>query len=104
MQEWGGFVWARLGEIKDMPEFQLPAFAPKEDTNVSILKMRIPANWAQIHEGKIDSAHSSDMKSACVESASADEKLWCRLSTDKSPRTQTDTTSYGFHYAAIRIR
>ena len=67
----------------------------------------MPANRARIHEGQIDSAHSSslhssDMKPARVEGASADDKAWYRPSTDKSPRMQTETTPYGFHYAAIR--
>lgn len=105
--EWGGFVWAWLGDKDQMPEFQPPAFAPTEDTPVAILKIRVPANWAQIHEGQIDSAHSSSlhsstMKPARVEGAAADDKAWYRPSTDKSPRMQTETTSYGFHYAAIR--
>ena len=107
VREWGGFVWAFLDPAQDAPEFEPPAFAPTEDTPVAILKMRIPANWAQITEGQIDSAHSSslhssDMKPARVKGASADDKAWYRPSTDKSPRMQTQTTSYGFHYAAIR--
>lgn len=107
VKEWGGFVWGWFGEEENVPEFDPPAFAPEEDTQVSILKIRIPCNWAQIHEGQIDSAHSSslhssDMVPARVEGASADDKSWYRPSTDKSPRMQTQTTSYGFHYAAIR--
>jgi phthalate 4,5-dioxygenase oxygenase subunit len=42
------------------------------------------------------------MVPARVEGAAADEKSWYRPSTDKSPRMQTQTTSYGFHYVAIR--
>jgi phthalate 4,5-dioxygenase oxygenase subunit len=104
--EWGGFVWAWLDEDA-APDFDPPAFAPTKDTPIAILKMRVPANWAQIHEGQIDSAHSSslhssDMKPARVEGASADDKAWYRPSTDRSPRMQTQTTGYGFHYAAIR--
>lgn len=107
VREWGGFAWAWLGEQDAAPDFDPPAFAPTEDTPVSILKIRIPCNWAQIHEGQIDSAHSSslhssDMVPAQVESAEADDKSWYRPSTDKSPRMQSETTSYGFHYAAIR--
>ena len=107
VQEWGGFVWAWFGDRENMPDFDPPSFAPAEDTVVSALKIRIPANWAQIHEGQIDSAHSSslhssDMKPARVESAAADDKAWYRPSTDRSPRMQTETTSYGFHYVAIR--
>ena len=105
--EWGGFVWAWLGALDEVPEFRLPAFAPTEDQQTSILKIRIPANWAQITEGQIDSAHSSslhssDMVPARVETAEADDQSWYRPSTDKSPRMQTQTTAYGFHYAAIR--
>lgn len=107
VKEVGGFVWAWLGEKNNVPEFQAPPFLPTEDTNVSILKIRIPANWAQITEGQIDSAHSSslhssDMVPARVEGAAADDKSWYRPSTDTSPRMQTQTTPYGFHYAAIR--
>ena len=105
--EWGGFVWAWLGEEDEKYPFQPPAFAPAEDTPIAILKVRIPANWAQITEGQIDSAHSSslhssDMVPARVKGAAADDKSWYRPSTDRSPRMQTQTTDYGFHYAAIR--
>jgi phthalate 4,5-dioxygenase oxygenase subunit len=105
--EWGGFVWAWLGEVGQEPAFQPPSFAPTGNERVSILKIRIPANWAQITEGQIDSAHSSslhssDMVPARVEGAAADDKSWYRPSTDKSPRLQTQTTDYGFRYAAIR--
>jgi phthalate 4,5-dioxygenase oxygenase subunit len=107
VREWGGFVWAWLGAGEAMPAFEPPAFAPTVDTRMAILKIRVPANWAQIHEGQIDSAHSSslhssDMVPARVEGAAADDKSWYRPSTDKSPRMQVETTSYGFHYAAIR--
>jgi len=107
VRECGGFVWAWLGAKEDTPEFRRPPFAPNDDVRVSILKIRIPANWAQITEGQIDSAHSSslhssDMVPARVEGAAADGKSWYRPSTDKSPRMQTQTTEYGFHYAAIR--
>jgi phthalate 4,5-dioxygenase oxygenase subunit len=107
VKEWGGFVWAWLGDKERMPDFDPPAFAPTEDSPIAILKIRVPANWAQIHEGQIDSAHSSslhssDMVPARVGRASADDKSWYRPSTDKSPRMQVQTTSYGFHYAAIR--
>ncbi len=107
VRECGGFVWAWLGAKEDAPEFRRPPFVPNDDVRVSILKIRIPANWAQITEGQIDSAHSSslhssDMLPARVDGAAADDKSWYRPSTDKSPRMQTQTTAYGFHYAAIR--
>jgi phthalate 4,5-dioxygenase oxygenase subunit len=107
VHECAGFVWAWLDTEREAPEFYRPAFSPDDETVVSILKIRIPANWAQITEGQIDSAHSSslhssDMVPARVQGAAADDASWYRPSTDKSPRMQTERTPYGFHYAAIR--
>ncbi|HZS64441.1 MAG TPA: Rieske 2Fe-2S domain-containing protein [Xanthobacteraceae bacterium] len=105
--ECAGFVWAYMGAVETMPEFERPAFAPSEQTRVSIVKIHVPCNWAQVLEGQIDSAHSSvlhasDMRPAKVTRAGALETHWVRPSTDKSPRMETERTSYGFHYAAIR--
>jgi phthalate 4,5-dioxygenase oxygenase subunit len=74
---------------------------------VSIVKIRIAANWAQVLEGQIDSAHSStlhasDMRPAEVDGAKATEQAWLRPSTDKAPRLQFEETRFGFRYAAIR--
>lgn len=106
-REWGGFVWTYMGPAETMPEFEPPAFAPHENTRVSIVKIHVGCNWAQILEGQIDSAHSSslhssDMKPAKVEAAKAVDTHWLRPSTDKAPRLQVERTSFGFHYAAIR--
>ncbi|MBX9823993.1 MAG: Rieske 2Fe-2S domain-containing protein [Xanthobacteraceae bacterium] len=106
-KEWGGFVWTYMGPAETMPEFEPPAFAPTEDTRVSIVKIHVPCNWAQILEGQIDSAHSSslhssDMRPAKGSSARALDSYWVRPSTDKAPRMEVETTSFGFHYAAIR--
>jgi phthalate 4,5-dioxygenase oxygenase subunit len=106
-REWGGFVWTYMGPAETMPEFEPPAFAPTQDTKVSIVKIHVGCNWAQILEGQIDSAHSSslhssDMKPAKVDAAKAVDTHWLRPSTDKAPRLQVERTSFGFHYAAIR--
>ncbi len=105
--EAGGFVWAYMGPRQSMPEFQRPPFAPTPETRVSIVKVHVEANWAQILEGAIDSAHSSslhstDMPPARVDGAKATDKVWPRPSTDKAPRLQVQQTAFGFHYAAIR--
>jgi phthalate 4,5-dioxygenase oxygenase subunit len=107
VREAGGFVWAYMGPAETMPEFEVPPFAPTPDCRVSILKFRVNANWAQILEGQIDSAHSStlhssDMVPARVDGAKATEQTWLRPSTDKAPRYQSERTPYGFRYAAIR--
>ncbi len=106
-KEWGGFVWAYMGPPETQPEFQPPAWAPTFDTRVSIAKVIIPCNWAQILEGAIDSAHSSSLHSsdfvpARVEGAEVTDSIWLRPSTDKAPRLQVDKGTYGFRYAAIR--
>jgi phthalate 4,5-dioxygenase oxygenase subunit len=105
--EAGGFVWAYMGPRDSMPAFEPPAFAPTPDARVSVVKVHVDANWAQILEGAIDSAHSSslhstDMPPARVDGAKATDKAWPRPSTDKAPRLQLQQTPFGFRYAAIR--
>ncbi len=106
-REAGGLVWIYMGPPEAMPEFEPPAFAPTPETNVAIVKVQVPCNWAQILEGAIDSAHSSslhstDMPPARVERSTSKGGVWQRPSTDKAPRLQVQLTNYGFRYAAIR--
>ena len=106
-REAGGFVWVYMGGAETIPEFEPPAFAPTPAAKVSILKIQVACNWAQVLEGQIDSAHSSslhasDMVPAKVDSAKATGETWLRPSTDKAPRLQMQRTGYGFRYAAIR--
>lgn len=106
-QEAGGFVWVYMGPADTMPAFEAPAWAPTGTERVSIVKIDLPCNWAQIMEGQIDSAHSSslhssDMRPARVVTAGASDTHWTRPSTDKNPRIQVQMTNYGMRYAAIR--
>ncbi len=106
-KEWGGLVWAWFGPADAVPEFVPPPWAPTAETRVSIAKVWLPCNWAQILEGAIDSAHSSslhssDMVPARVQGAEATASTWLRPSTDKAPRLQVQRADYGFRYAAIR--
>jgi phthalate 4,5-dioxygenase len=105
--EAAGLVWTYMGPGETMPELEPPSFAPTGDERVSIIKIRVAANWAQVTEGQIDSAHSSslhssDMVPARVDGAKATEQSWLRPSTDRAPRFQVQRTSFGFRYAAIR--
>ena len=105
--DWGGFVWAYMGPAESKPPFQPPPWAPTAETRVTIAKVVVPCNWAQILEGAIDSAHSSslhssDMVPARVDGAKATASNWLRPSTDKAPRFQVELAPYGFRYAAIR--
>lgn len=107
VEEWAGFVWAYLGPKESLTEFVPPVWAPTADVKVSVAKVILSCNWAQILEGNIDSSHSSslhssDMVPARVDAAKATEKNWLRPSTDKNPRLQVERCSYGFRYAALR--
>jgi phthalate 4,5-dioxygenase oxygenase subunit len=107
VREGGGFVWAYMGPPDEMPVFEPPPWAPTGTERVSIAKIDLPCNWAQIMEGQIDSAHSSslhssDMRPARVATAGALDTHWTRPSTDKNPRIQVQITNYGMRYAAIR--
>ena len=61
--EQAGFVWVWMGPANEMPAFDPPVFQPTPDTKISISKMIVDCNWAQILEGAIDSAHSSSLHS-----------------------------------------
>jgi phthalate 4,5-dioxygenase len=105
--EWAGLAWVYMGPPEHQPAFTPPAWAPNQEVRVSIAKVIIPCNWAQVLEGAIDSAHSShlhssDMVPARIDAAQASDKLWFRPSTDKSPRLQMEVGEYGFRYAALR--
>jgi phthalate 4,5-dioxygenase len=106
-EEAGGFIWTYMGPPEHQPVFEPPAWAPTPAARVSIVRIDLAVNWAQIMEGQIDSAHSStlhssDMRPARVDSAGATATHWTRPSTDKNPRIQLQLTNYGFRYAALR--
>src|SRR3954469_10046450 len=107
VEEAGGFIWVYMGPADAKPAFEPPPWAPTGNERVSIAKIQLPCNWAQIMEGQIDSAHSSslhssDMRPARVATAGASDTHWTRPSTDKNPRIQVQVTNYGMRYAAIR--
>lgn len=96
-----------MGPKETMPAFEPPVFLPTPDTRVVSTKVIIDANWAQMLEGSIDSAHSSslhssDMVPARVPGAQSTVTQWQRPSTDKAPRLVVERTSFGFRYSAIR--
>jgi phthalate 4,5-dioxygenase oxygenase subunit len=105
--EAAGIVWTYMGPAEEMPPFEPPVFQPTPETRISICKVIVNCNWAQILEGAIDSAHSStlhasDMVPAEVDSAKATDENWLRPSTDKAPRLEVQEADFGFRYVAIR--
>jgi len=108
VHEAAGLVWVFMGPRAEMPTFDPPVFQPAPETHISIAKIIVDCNWAQVLEGAIDSAHSStlhasDMVPAQVDGASvANDQLWLRPSTDRAPRLVVHRTPFGFRYAALR--
>jgi len=106
--EHGGVVWAWMGPADALRPFQPPAFAPTQDASVSIVKIQIDCNWAQVLEGNIDSAHSSSLHSSEIQPGNVARSgmdasgTTQRPSTDKAPRIQIDSAPWGFRYAALR--
>src|SRR5690348_7568911 len=108
VHEAAGLVWVFMGPHAERSPFDPPAFQPTPETHISIAKIIVDCNWAQVLEGAIDSAHSStlhasDMVPAQVDTASvATDQLWLRPSTDRAPRLVVQRTPFGFRYAALR--
>ncbi|MGB3288984.1 MAG: Rieske 2Fe-2S domain-containing protein [Burkholderiaceae bacterium] len=107
VREANGLIWVYMGPPSLMPEFERPGFANGSKAKVSIVKVHVGCNWAQVLEGAIDSAHSSslhstDIRPARVAGAGMTDAYMTRPSTDKSPRIQVQHTDYGMSYVAIR--
>ena len=109
VQESGGFVWVYLGAVAgaaDVPAFMAPPWA---NVNFAISKVQSNANWAQVVEGVLDSAHSSTLHSSNIRpggkgdrTSGGDLIIMDRPTNDAAPRIQVQRTEYGFRYAAIR--
>lgn len=109
VRESHGFVWIYMGEEATMPEFEPPAFANGTNPIISIAKINLPCNWAQIVEGGIDSAHASLLHSSEIRPTGntaraglAETHTLTRPSVDKAPRLHVHRTEYGMRYVALR--
>ncbi len=108
VHEAAGLVWVFMGPHVEMPTFDPPVFQPTPETHISVAKIIVDCNWAQVLEGAIDSAHSStlhasDMVPAQVDAASVtDDQRWLRPSIDRAPRLVVQRTPFGFRYSALR--
>src|SRR5262249_56970635 len=106
-REGGGFVWAWMGPIDQMREFEPPAWAPLPGINYAVVKMHAACNWAQVLEGSIDSAHSSSLHSSNMPAAqdvygsTATDGAWLRPSNDKAPRLQFQAPHHAFPHPAL---
>ena len=87
-----GVLWSAA----TMPRVPAAQLAPVADARVTVAKVILPCNWAQILKVRStrhsSSLHSSDMVPARVDGAKATDSLWLRPSTDKAPRLQVERT------------
>jgi phthalate 4,5-dioxygenase len=98
VREANGLIWTYMGPSSVQPPFPDFRFTTMPADRVGIVKVGIRANFLQTIEGAIDSAHSWFLHRG----SSRDWELRFALSTDTSPRLETEDTAYGFRYAAIR--
>jgi phthalate 4,5-dioxygenase oxygenase subunit len=108
VREGGGLVWVYMGPASAMPEFASPVWQANPGTKISVVKMHVAANWAQVLEGAIDSAHSSLLHSTNIRpgvggrTTQNGSGAMVRPTVDKAPRLQVQRTEYGMRYVAIR--
>jgi len=107
VHEGAGFIWLWMGPREEMTPWVPPNWGVAPEDKIAVVRMRIHANWAQVLEGAIDSAHSSSLHSSDfigvpIGKAEADDRNWKRPSNDKAPRMVAQICDWGFRYAAIR--
>jgi phthalate 4,5-dioxygenase len=106
VREAGGIVWAYLGPPQLEPAFPAYDWTALPREQISHLKFVENANYLQMAEGAIDSAHTRFLHRGSLQispDGGRDEELKRNaLSLDLAPRLETADTTYGFRYVAIR--
>jgi phthalate 4,5-dioxygenase oxygenase subunit len=98
VREAGGLVWTYLGPPECEPPFPAFDWTALPRSQVAPIKFVERANYVQATEGAVDTAHTMSLHRG----VSRDWKTRTSISTDLSPRLETEDTNYGFRYAAIR--
>ncbi len=98
VREAGGILWAWLG---DREPNQFPAFEFNNlpESNVLIRIAEVNANWLQVLEGTVDSAHVSMLHQESVKQVNATVN---KTQHDLSPRYVVDAQPYGYRAGALR--
>ena len=98
VREAGCVVWAWLGEGEptQFPEFE---FNGLPESNLLIRIAKVNANWLQIIEGTLDSAHVSMLHQESVRKVGATVN---KTQHDPAPRYDIDPQPYGYRAAALR--
>jgi phthalate 4,5-dioxygenase oxygenase subunit len=97
-REAGGMIWTYMGPTDAQPPFPEYDWMRLQAEQRATFKVGERTNYLQAVEGAIDSAHSWFLHQGVI----WDWKKRASLSTDTSPKLETEDTSYGMRYAAIR--
>jgi phthalate 4,5-dioxygenase oxygenase subunit len=97
-REAGGMVWTYMGPPESEPPFPEYDWMKLPPAQRATFKVGERTNYLQAVEGAIDSAHSWFLHQGVI----WDWKKRASLSVDTSPKLETEDTSYGMRYAAIR--
>jgi phthalate 4,5-dioxygenase oxygenase subunit len=100
VREAGGLVWAYFGPPELEPAFPAFDFTTKPREQIGIIKVLEKANYLQVTEGAIDSAHTSVLHRGML--GAGEEQARRALSDDLAPKLEVADTAYGFRYTATR--
>jgi phthalate 4,5-dioxygenase len=112
-QEAAGIVWAYLGPPEKMTPLPDYGHHGPPETEIPATKMRTEANWVQVMEGNLDTAHISHLHQFFgvddlpddgtdrpgYPSTAMSWKLWWH---DRAPRLEVEDTWFGFRYVGLR--
>ena len=107
--EGGSLVWVYLGPPEEEPAKPAFDFTTLPADQIMTIKAVEYCNWLQCLEGALDSAHINWLHSnvarpawrGTLDDIDAVGELLTTLTT-AAPKLEASTTSYGFHYGAIR--
>jgi len=100
VREAGGVVWTYLGPPELVPPFPAYDWTKVPRDHVAIVKFLENANYLQMVEGAIDSAHTRFLHRGTLDPN--EEATRNQLTRDLAPKLACADTCYGFRYVAIR--
>ena len=100
-KEVNGVIWVFLGNQDEIPPFPEFEFNTLKEPQVLALRGIVRANWLQVFEAALDSAHLNFLHNGHLEDVGQNVEEW-KLMQDAAPRFEMEKTPYGFKEAAIR--
>ena len=111
VREEGGIVWAYVGPQDQVPAFSRYAFMDAEPAHRVVLRINVACNYLQLVEGGEDSSHVGVLHTNMARPGWKDDEFTrnpdvvnpaALASNDLEPVLKIETTTFGFHYVALR--